>query len=223
MNRAQMFLLDILYPNRCDCCGSRIPYDRLICDECTDMLMDQRISYSDWAGTDHANPWQEGTVLFPYADAARTGLLAMKDGRRGFSRFAAKLLAESLAETDGISFLTWVPVTAKRRRQQGYAHAELLAGYISEELGIPAKGGMLEEHAGTLRQHDLPAEERQKYAERFSGTGADLSGQHILLIDDILTTGATLRRCTSLLLDMGAARVDIAAVCASVKGSAAQY
>ena len=217
MNRAQMLLLDVLYPNRCDCCDSRIPYDRLLCDACTALLLQQRIRYADWAEAHPENPWQEGTVLFSYSDAARTGVLAMKDGRRGFCRFSAKLLAESLAETEGISCVTWVPVTAKRRRQQGYAHAEYLAECIAEELRIPARGGWLEEHAGSIRQHDLPAEERQKYAERFTGTGADLSGMHILLVDDILTTGATLRRCASLLLEMGAARVDIAAVCASVK------
>ena len=219
MNRTQMLLLDVLYPNRCDCCDSRIPYDRLLCDACTDLLMQQRIDYADWANAHPETPWEQGTVLFSYADAARTGVLAMKDGRRGFCRFSAKLLAESVAETDGISCVTWVPVTAKRRRQQGYAHAEYLAHCIAEELKIPARGGLLEEHAGSVRQHDLPAEERRKYAERFCGTGADLSGMHILLADDILTTGATLRRCTSLLLEMGAARVDIAAVCAAVKVS----
>ena len=217
MKRAEMLLLDILYPNRCDCCDDRIPYDRLICDACTEMLLDQRITYADWAASNPENPWETGTVLFSYADAARTGVLAMKDGRRGFCRFAAKLLAESLVENGSYSFVTWVPITAKRRRLQGYAHAEYLAKCIAEELQIPMRGGLIEEHAGSVRQHDLPAEERRKYAERFTGTGADLSGTKILLADDILTTGATLRRCASLLLEMGAARVDIAAVCAGIR------
>lgn len=217
MTRAEMLLLDILYPNRCDCCDSRIPYDRLLCDACTDLLLQQRISYADWAKSNPEMPWERGTVLFSYADAARTGVLAMKDGRRGFCRFCAKLLAESLAETADISCVTWVPVTAARRRQRGYAHAEYLAKCIAEELGIPARGGFLQEHAGTIRQHDLPAEERAKYAQRFTGTGADLHGMKLLLTDDILTTGATLRRCTNLLLEMGAARVDIAAVCAGLR------
>lgn len=217
MKRAEMLLLDILYPNRCDCCDARIPYDLLICGDCTKLLLGQRIDYADWTQDHPENPWTAGTVLFSYADAARTGVLAMKDGRRGFCRFSAKLLAESLSETPDIDCVTWVPVTAKRRKQQGYSHAEYLAGCIAEELGIPVRGGLLEEHAGTVRQHDLPAAEREAYALRFVSTGADLSGLHILLVDDILTTGATLRRCASLLLEMGAARVDIAAVCASIR------
>ena len=216
MNRAQMLLLDILYPNRCDCCDNRIPYDQLLCEACINLLLQQRVAYADWEQQHPENPWLEGTVLFPYEDTARTGVLEMKNGRRGFCVFSAKLLAELLAETNGISLVTWVPVTARRRRRQGYAHAEYLARCIAKELALPVRGDLLKEHAGTIRQHDLPAAERQKYAERFSGTDADLSDQHILLVDDILTTGATLRRCASLLLEMGAARVDIAAVCAGI-------
>lgn len=219
MNRAAMLLLDILYPNRCDCCNDRIPYDMLLCEECIGLLLGQRIDFADWAQNHPAHPWTAGTALFSYADAARTGVLAMKDGRRGFCRFSAKLLAESLAETAGIDFVTWVPVTRSRRRQQGFAHAEYLAECIAEELGIPSRGGLLQEQAGSVRQHDLPAAEREIYAQRFTGTGADLRGMHILLADDILTTGATFRRCTSLLLEMGAARVDIAVICAGVKVS----
>ena len=155
MKRAEMLLLDILYPNRCDCCDDRIPYDRLICDACTEMLLNQRLTYADWAASNPENPWETGNVLFSYADAARTGVLAMKDGRRGFCRFAAKLLAESLAENGSYSFVTWVPITAKRRRLQGYAHAEYLAKCIAEELQIPMRGGLIPADSGASLEQDL--------------------------------------------------------------------
>ncbi len=219
-NKMTMFLLDLLYPNCCDCCGSRIPYDLLLCDACTAALRAQRISYADWEKRgQHAVNWNSGTVLFPYDGAARTGVLAMKDGRRGFAQFCAKELAEALRplnETAPFSCVTFVPVTKRRRRIQGYAHAEYLAGCLAFEMQIPLRGGLLTEHAGSVRQHDLPASEREQYAMRFSHSGADLHGQHVLLTDDILTTGATLRRCTALLLECGAASVSIAAVCAGL-------
>lgn len=222
MNRAQMLLLDIFYPNRCDCCDSRIPYDKLLCEDCIQLLLQQRADYSDWARQNPQTPWSEGTILFPYRDTARVGVLGMKDGKRGFCMFSAKLLAELLAEISGVTLITWVPITAKRRWRQGYAHAEYLARRIAAELSLPVRGDLLREHAGALRQHELSAEEREQYAKRFSGSDVDLSGQHILLVDDILTTGATLRRCASELLNMGATRVDIATVCAGIHNNKSQ-
>ena len=76
MNRTQMLLLDVLYPNRCDCCDSRIPYDRLLCDACTDLLMQQRIDYADWANAHPETPWEQGTVLFSTAVVILGNLVA---------------------------------------------------------------------------------------------------------------------------------------------------
>lgn len=218
MNRAGMLLLDIFFPNRCDCCGERIPYDRLICDECAAALMKQRVQYRDWAAGRNDLPWENGAVLFSYDETARTGVLQMKDGRRGFSAFSAKLLAEELAELlpeDGSTVVTWVPVARRRRRIQGYAHAETLARNTARELRLPVRDDLLLEQPSETRQHDLTAAERAKYAERFLPGKGKLSGETVLLLDDILTTGATLRRCTELLKASGAGSVIIAAVCAA--------
>ena len=217
--RVSALLLDTLWPNRCDCCDARIPYDMRICAECAALLDEKRICYADWAKKQSAVPWADGAVLFAYEDAAKTGILSVKNGRRGFADYAGELLAEALKHCcppEEISCVTWVPVTKKRRRIQGYAHTELLARAIAAYLGRPLRSDLLEEHAGTVRQHDLPAAERRKYAARFAASGKRADGQTVILTDDILTTGNTLRRCTELLLEQGAARVYIAAVCASV-------
>lgn len=218
--KAAALLLDTLWPNRCDCCDARIPYDLLLCADCTASLAALRIDYAAWAQTKPALPWAGGAVLFAYDSAARTGVLSMKTGRRGFGRYAAGLLAEQVAALcppERLSCVTWVPMTKSRRRMQGYSHSELLGRAMAASLGISARGDLLEEHAGTVRQHDLPAAERAKYAERFSHTGKRIDGQTVLLVDDILTTGSTLRRCTELLREYGAAQVYIAAVCASLE------
>lgn len=219
MNRAGMLLLDIFFPNRCDCCGERIPFDLLICEDCIAALSAQRVQYREWAAGQTDLPWENGAVLFRYDGIARTGVLGMKDGRRGFSAFAAKLLAEELADLlpdKGSTVVTWVPIARSRRRIQGYAHAEMLARSAAKEMRLPVRDGLILEQSSVTRQHDLPAAERAKYAERFSAGKKRLSGETVLLFDDILTTGATLRRCAKLLRSSGAGSVIIAAVCCSM-------
>ena len=221
MNRAGQLLLDLLYPNVCDCCGAGIAYDRLICAECEKALAGLRADYAAWAAQNHnhAVPWADGAVVFRYEGAAKAGVLAAKDGARGFLHYASAQIAEAvrlICEPQEISFVTWVPVTRQRRLAQGYAHAETLGKYCAAALHVPARGGYLKEIAGSLRQHSLSAEDRIIYAQRFQRTGKSLSGETVLLCDDILTTGSTLRRCTELLLEAGAKSVCIAAACCRI-------
>ena len=84
-------------------------------------------------------------------------------------------------------------------------------------LGRPADGSLLTESDSFLRQHHLKAEERKVFGMRFQHTGKDLSGQTVLLIDDVLTTGSTMRRCTELLLQSGAARVFAATAACRIR------
>ncbi len=214
MKQIPLFLLDLLYPNRCDCCGSAIPYDAAICRSCAEQLCELRISYADWAAQKQHLPWKNGAALYAYKGIARSGILALKDGFRGFGKYAAARLAQEAAQQFGaLDLVTWVPVSDKRRRLQGYAHAELLAKEIAAVLQLPARGDLLTEQHTISRQHDLPAHEREQYAHRFSQTGIPLQGQTVLLVDDILTTGSTMKRCTSELLAAGAGSVYIAVVC----------
>lgn len=215
MNRWKLRALDCLYPNRCDCCGTRIAFDRLICAECEAELQTIPAEYAHWAEENRGTeiPWDAAVSAFMYTGAAKAGVLAMKDGARGFAQYAANRLAERLRVVLGDvvpDCVTWVPVTKKRRRLQGYAHAETLGKMTAEALHLPVRGGLLTEHAGALRQHQVSGAERAQYAARFFHTGQDLRGQCILLTDDVLTTGSTLRRCTGLLKECGAERVIIA-------------
>lgn len=215
LRRITALLLDLLYPNRCDCCEARIPYDALICEACKAQLDALRISAEDWDSSGKPIPWKTAALLYAYDGAARTGVLAMKDGKRGFCAYAAKQLAPHIPQE--ITLITYVPVAGSRRRIQGYAHAESLANNLAAELHLPVRGDLLTEIAGKTRQHDLPAAEREQYAERFLAAGNRIDGETVLLVDDILTTGATLRRCTGLLYDAGAESVHIAAVCAGIR------
>ena len=216
MNRLKMLALDCLYPNRCGCCGSRLAYDRLICAACEAELKEHPAEYCEWANqnAEAKHPWDAAAVAFQYEGAAKSGVLAMKDGCRNFAAYAGAVLADrirAVTDPEELDCVTWVPITKKRRRIQGYCHAELLARAVASSLHVPVRDGLLTEQAGRVRQHQVSGRERTEYAGRFHGTGCDLTGQTILLCDDVLTSGSTLRQCTSELKADGAARVIIAA------------
>ena len=216
MNRLAMRALGLLYPNRCGCCQDRIASDRLLCDACAAELQRLRADYGAWVRQNRGAvyPWDGAAAAFLFQGAAKAGVLSLKDGLRNFGDFAGEQLAAQIREHplfSGITVVTWVPVTRRRRRAQGYAHAERIGKAAARALGLPARGDLLTEHAGKLRQHQVSRAERTQYAERFRDTGQNLSGQCILLCDDVLTSGSTLRQCTLLLKKCGAARVMIAA------------
>ncbi|MBR6107652.1 MAG: ComF family protein [Oscillospiraceae bacterium] len=215
MNRPSMFLLDLLWPNRCGCCGLRIAFDRLLCPDCAAALDAIPADYDAWAAQcTGAVPWDGAAAAFRYDGAAKAGVLAMKDGGRNFGYYAAKRLAECVKccmMPELPDLVTWVPITKKRRRMQGYCHAELLGKAVASELNCPARGDLLSEQAGSVRQHQISGKERAEYAGRFHSTGRRLNGMTVLLCDDVLTSGSTMRQCTALLRNAGAARVFIAA------------
>ncbi len=212
MNRAAWFLADLLFPNRCGCCGEIIAYDAYFCDACAEALEGLRTSADAWEAL-HAGeefPWERAFSVYAYRGAARSGVLAMKDGSRNFGISTGELLADEVRQTlmpEQIGCVTWVPIGRRRRRAQGYAHAELLGKSLAKALARPARGDLLTERDSALRQHQLNAEERKLFAERFQHTRRSLKGQTVLLCDDVLTTGNTLKRCASLLREAGAAHV----------------
>lgn len=217
-------LLHLLYPNCCGCCQRPIPYSALLCTECADEIERQRVTNDAWlhAAPGRTVPWAGSAAVCTYSGAAKAGILAMKDGSVNFVRYIAPELAGQVRLLCGDQLpdlVTWVPVTKRRRREQGYAHSERLAGYTAAALGLPVSGKLLIEKAGSLRQHSLPKHLREQYADRFRHTDVRLDGKTVLLCDDVLTTGSTLMRCTQQLREAGAEQVYTAVIAYRMKES----
>jgi ComF family protein len=103
-----------------------------------------------------------------------------------------------------------VPVHAERARERGYDQAVLLAGHAATRLGLPA-AALLERRRATVAQFHL---DRARRADNVAGAfalrpgSAGVAGRWIVLIDDVVTTGATLAACAEVLMESGAVGVS---------------
>ncbi|MDD5946969.1 MAG: phosphoribosyltransferase family protein [Oscillospiraceae bacterium] len=207
------YVLDACFPNICDCCGNFMAANAYVCPECEAKLRTLRTDYQLWLANYNGAkplPWQHLITVYAYEDAAKAGVLRLKQGSRNFGAHLAEKLAVLAREqlpVHAIDFVTWVPLSAVRRRECYYGHSEYLARRLAKQLDLPVKGGFLTEEHTEQRQHQQTAEQRAMFVERFHATKKRCEGQTILLCDDILTTGSTLKRCTELLLQSGAKTV----------------
>ena len=100
-----------------------------------------------------------------------------------------------------------VPLAAARRRERGYNQSELLARRLSDRWGIPVRADCIERVKRTASQTRLtPGERRRNVCGAFRAIPTTFSfrGAHLVLVDDVVTTGATLNECATVLHDAGA-------------------
>jgi predicted amidophosphoribosyltransferase len=110
----------------------------------------------------------------------------------------------TLVRPGEVDLITWAPTTMERRRDRGFDHAELLARHIAADLGLPL--------CAALRRRPGPAQTGRRLDERrhgpsFVGVPESVGGRRILLVDDVVTTGATFAAAGRALRDAGASRV----------------
>ncbi|MEZ5183924.1 MAG: phosphoribosyltransferase family protein [Acidimicrobiales bacterium] len=122
------------------------------------------------------------------------------------ARATARWLAEGMARLvppGALEVVTWAPTTELRRRSRGFDHAELLARQVAAELGLPL--------ASTLRRLPGPPQTGRTLLERRDGpqflASASLTGRSVLVVDDVVTTGATLASAARTLRAAGADHV----------------
>jgi predicted amidophosphoribosyltransferase len=157
-------------------------------------------------------------VAMSFTGAARRVILGLKyRNRRILARYLAglmvnRIIAAGLRPGIDINVVTWAPTSARRRRQRGYDHAELIARQVAAQLRLPARR-LLQRH------HSAAAQTGAGRAERLRGPSFAVSpradGARVLVVDDVVTTGATLDTARDALKAAGARRVIIAAVAAT--------
>ena len=220
MSTAADYLLDLIFPNRCPCCGCFIEWNKLICSEC-----EEKLSALEYCG-EGKNSATDKTfydkiyAAYFYKEAAKNGVLAMKESRStNFGKLAAIRLAE-LMRRDEIKadFIVPVPMSARKRRQRGYNQAMLIATEVGRALDIPVNGRLLHNKGGKAEQHMLSASERKENVSRFWVSELKLENKRIILCDDVITTGSTANRCAELLKSVGVKKVYVACATGTSRG-----
>ena len=133
------------------------------------------------------------SALGIYEGSLRRAILALKSGRRD----VAEAFAERLYATAPANRIVPVPTTAARRRERGFDGCELIARLAFEKV----TAGLVQVRGETQRGRDR--EERLVRRQRFVWRGPQLAGTTVTLLDDVVTTGATLESCAAIVRDAG--------------------
>ena len=212
--------LDLAFPAACSGCGRE---GEPLCGECRPAL-DARLALP--GGTPIGLPADLPAPLLqlewcaPFAGPVRAALHDLKyAGERRLAVPLGDALARRWARVGtGAQLVVPVPVHAERERRRGYDQAALIAAVAGERLGLPVKRA-LERQRATVAQFELGRDERAANVDgafrlRASqpGVARAISGQWVLLVDDVVTTGATLAACANALERGGALAVSAIAV-----------
>lgn len=151
-----------------------------------------------------------------YKGTLRRLIVGMKYARRPDRAWPlGEILAARLRDwgpATGAALLVPVPTTAAARRRRGFDPPERIAAEVARRLRIPLGAGVLAREGDPPPQASLPRGERLKAPRgtvRVLGPGA-VAGRTVVLVDDVLTTGATANAAAKALLRAGAARVVVA-------------
>jgi ComF family protein len=210
-----------LLPQSCVLCATRCGH-MLLCAACTEQLPRLpaarcTVCAVPVAGTvcgvclAHPPHYDEVTAAFCYEHPLDALVQAFKYGG---NLALATLLGDALGQTAATlpaprpDLLIPMPLTPRRLRERGFNQALELARRVSAATGIPVAANMCRKVAETRPQAALPWRERAKNVRGAYVCDADLQGRKVAVIDDVMTTGATLNELAKNLKHAGAAHVS---------------
>lgn len=223
---------DLLLPPACLLCGGRLPAGVAATDFCPTCQAGVpqpaparcpvcAIAYRTLTPSLHhcesclrqQPPFTRVHAVGPYAGTLREAVQHFKyRGQLPLERPLGTLLTETLlgAGVQSFNLVVPVPLHKDRLRERGYNQALQLARQVGARLKMPVAPELLRRVRATATQQGLDAVARKSNIRGAFTVTAPLTGRQLLLVDDVLTTGATARECARVLRAAGAAAVEVA-------------
>lgn len=205
----------LLFPPKCVLCGKLLePEESDLCHQC-------RIDAPECPISAKKLPFLDSwATIWYYEGTVRKSILRFKFyGARRYAQIYGRLLAMKLQREhpEGFDLLTWVPISFLRKLRRGYDQVALLAEAVGRELGMEPIP-VLKKIRNNRPQSGIvgDAQRRANVLGVYRVMKPELlAGKRILLLDDIITTGATAGECARVMLTSGGAEVHCGAVAAA--------
>jgi ComF family protein len=221
--------LELLLPPACPACGALADG---LCRACDQDLVRRPVpgcvrcgepvlAAGAACGGEHRELRNVAHLVAPWRFAGTGGALVRRfklDGDLGAGRWIVRAMADAWRRQVGRAWrravVVPVPLHRSRRRQRGFDQAAWLAHELARRLAFGVAGGALRRVRATLPQGDPRVTSREgNVAGAFAAARALRGGPHVVLVDDVFTSGATARQCAAVLRAAGARQVALLAAC----------
>ena len=211
-------LLYYIYPKKCPFCKTVIDRNLFLCSDCAKSIKSHKYE----AIIEIADLDKEIICLSPFAydGKIRQAICDYKfKGITDYSDFFSIKISEIIKGTlKKVDFITSVPLHKLRQKERGFNQSEIIASKVGKILGIQYKELLVKIKKNKI-QHELSGSERsQNVLGVYKSTNEKfIEGKSIILCDDILTTGNTLKECAKMLLKSGAKEIYCVTVATAKK------
>jgi ComF family protein len=222
-------VLHLFFPHTCCGCGSDLLTEKILfCIHCQSSMPITRFEYFT------ANPIEKifwgrvqihsaaAHLYFTSGSQVQHSLHLLKyKGRKEIGIYFGQQMGESLKRSSRFSdceIIIPLPLFSSREKKRGYNQAALIANGISQKLKIPVINDAISRIKKTETQTHKTRIQRWKNMESTFKIldSLKISGKHVLLVDDVITTGASLEACTQVLLESPGVKVSIACLAHTV-------
>lgn len=212
--KAINYLIDLIYPPLCLICGKLMTEEKYLCTSCLDnfRFREKPVQKFSISGDIHID---QAWALFDFDEAFQSLIHHLKYSRKRkpvasvLDYYESKIM--EVVKRPSYDWVVPVPLHPRKERERGYNQTMPICEWFAPRLNARVGDALVQRVTYTMSQTKLNATQREKNVQRafkFTGKG-ELNGATILIIDDVLTTGATSNALARELLNHGAGCIDL--------------